>query len=362
MVNTKKFNLHLNYDLLLPIFLLTLLSSGVQYWIAVNEGKDGTVPALKQLFFIFVGYAGMFLASRLSQKFIWKVAPFFYGFSLILMSALYFSYDKGMYLLTGTKRWLDLGFIKFQPSEIAKIAFILMLAKIIVQHEQQDWSDKWRSDKQLLKKIVAVSVPVFFLMAVQKDFGTSLVFVTIILSLLVISGIDRKILIIIFSALATLGVVLILLVFTEWGHKVLFFLHFKQYQLDRILAWIHPYDYVDKISYQQVQGLLAIESDMVFTFIGEAWGFVGSATVVFLYFYLFYQVLVAGLRSNSRFCMYICVALIFSLVFQTVENIGAVIGLLPLKGIPLPFLSQGGTSLVMAITSLGFVKGREAAT
>ncbi len=95
---------------------------------------------------------------------------------------------------------------------------------------------------------------------------------------------------------------------------------------------------------------------MVFTFIGEAWGFVGSATVVFLYFYLFYQVLVAGLRSNSRFCMYICVALIFSLVFQTVENIGAVIGLLPLKGIPLPFLSQGGTSLVMAITSLGFVK------
>ena len=56
-----------------------------------------------------------------------------------------------MYLLTGTKRWLDLGFIKFQPSEIAKIAFILMLAKIIVQHEQQDWSDKWRSDKQLLK-------------------------------------------------------------------------------------------------------------------------------------------------------------------------------------------------------------------
>ena len=144
MVNTKKFNLHLNYDLLLPIFLLTLLSSGVQYWIAVNEGKDGTVPALKQLFFIFVGYAGMFLASRLSQKFIWKVAPFFYGFSLILMSALYFSYDKGMYLLTGTKRWLDLGFIKFQPSEIA---FILMLAKIIVQHEQQDWSDKWRSDK-----------------------------------------------------------------------------------------------------------------------------------------------------------------------------------------------------------------------
>ena len=375
MVNTKKFNLHLNYDLLLPIFLLTLLSSGVQYWIAVNEGKDGTVPALKQLFFIFVGYAGMFLASRLSQKFIWKVAPFFYGFSLILMSALYFSYDKGMYLLTGTKRWLDLGFIKFQPSEIAKIAFILMLAKIIVQHEQQDWSDKWRSDKQLLKKIVAVSVPVFFLMAVQKDFGTSLVFVTIILSLLVISGIDRKILIIIFSALATLGVVLILLVFTEWGHKVLFFLHFKQYQLDRILAWIHPYDYVDKISYQQVQGLLAIgsgglfgkgvhgievyvpvrESDMIFTVVGENFGFIGGCFIILLYFILIYRMIRVCFDTNNEFYAYIATGIIMMILFHVFENIGANIGLLPLTGIPLPFISQGGSSILGNMIGVGLI-------
>ncbi|MGC2993870.1 FtsW/RodA/SpoVE family cell cycle protein, partial [Enterococcus faecalis] len=75
--------------LLLPIFLIRLLCSGVLYWIAVNEGKDGTVPALKQVFFIFVGYAGMFLACRLSQFFIWKVAPFFYGFSFFFISALY---------------------------------------------------------------------------------------------------------------------------------------------------------------------------------------------------------------------------------------------------------------------------------
>ena len=60
MVNTKKFNLHLNYDLLLPIFLLTLLSSGVQYWIAVNEGKDGTVPALKQLFLFLLAMQACF--------------------------------------------------------------------------------------------------------------------------------------------------------------------------------------------------------------------------------------------------------------------------------------------------------------
>ena len=148
--------------------------------------------------------------------------------------------------------------------------------------------------------------------------------------------------------------VLILLVFTGGAQSTLL-LHFKQYQLDRILAWIHPYDYVDKISYQQVQGLLAIGSGglfgrvcmglkCMFLFVSLIWfyfyrgslGLCGQCHCCFLYFYLFYQVLVAGLRSNSRF---VCTSVSpsFFAGFQTVENIGAVIGLLPLKGIPLPF-------------------------
>ena len=128
--------------------------------------------------------------------------------------------------------------------------------------------------------------------------------------------------------------VLILLVFTEWGHKVLFFLHFKQYQLDRILAWIHPYDYVDKISYQQVQGLLAIgsgglfgkgvhgievyvpvrESDMVLLLSGKP-GALWAVPPLFSLFYLFYQVLVAACGAIRVLYVHLCRPH-FSLVFK----------------------------------------------
>lgn len=372
----KHVNLLMNYDLLLPLFLLTLLSCFVQYWIAANEAHNAWVAGGKQALFILVGYLGMFIASRINQKMIWQLAPYFYFLTLLLMASLYVLYDPTMYQLTGTKRWLDLGVVKFQPSEIAKIAYILMLSKVIVTHEQGAFLTKLQADFSLIKKMCLWSLPVFLLMAVQKDFGTSLVFLTILLALFVVAGIDKKILWAIFTILAALGCLLILLVFTSWGNQILFMLHFKQYQLNRILAWLHPLEYADHISFQQVQGLLAVgsgglfgkgvhgvqvyvpvrESDMVFTFIAEAWGFVGSTAIVFLYFMLFYQIVIAGLKSNSRFCLYICVGFLFSLGFQTIENIGAVIGLLPLKGIPLPFLSQGGTSLVMAISALGFIK------
>ena len=149
--------------------------------------------------------------------------------------------------------------------------------------------------------------------------------------------------------------VLILLVFTEWGTKY-FLLHFKQYQLDRILAWIHPYDYVDKISYQQVQGLLAIgsgglfgkgvhgievyvpvrESDMVLLLSGKP-GALWAVPPLFSLFLLVLSSFSSWLAEQFAFLYVHLCRPHFSLVFQTVENIGAVIGLLPLKGIPLPF-------------------------
>ena len=129
--------------------------------------------------------------------------------------------------------------------------------------------------------------------------------------------------------------------------------------MDRILAWIHPYDYVDKISYQQVQGLLAIgsgglfgkgvhgievyvpvrESDMVLLLSGKP-GALWAVPPLFFSILLVLSSFSSWLAEQFAFCMYICVALIFSLVFQTVENIGAVIGLLPLKVFRFRFKSR----------------------
>jgi rod shape determining protein RodA len=227
----------------------------------------------------------------------------------------------------------------------------------------------------LLWRLLLFSTPLFALMFMQKDFGTSLVFICVLGALLIASGIDWRILTTIGALLVALGGFLIFLVFTENGNNILKLLHFKQYQLDRVLAWRDPYAFADSIAYQQVQGFVAMgsggmfgkgsagidvyvpvrESDMIFTFIGEAYGFVGASLVIILYFYLFFQIFYTGMKSNSKFNIYICVGVVFMLVFQTFENIGASIGLLPLTGIPLPFLSQGGTSLIATLIALGLI-------
>jgi rod shape determining protein RodA len=154
-------------------------------------------------------------------------------------------------------------------------------------------------------------------------------------------------------------------------------MHFKTYQLDRVRAWVDPFQYRDSIAYQQVQSLYAIgsgglfgrgaeqasvyvpvrESDMIFTVVGEGFGFFGGTLVIFLYFYLFYQILSAAIKTNNKANLYIAVAFVFGLLFQIFENIGAAIGILPLTGIPLPILSQGGTSLIVLGLGLGIMMG-----
>ena len=364
-----------NYGLLLPIFLMLLLSIWLQYWVATYEDVSAINQGIKQIIFVVIGVGCMVAIKFIDKKLIWKLVPWIYVFSLLLMLSLYFFYDANMYNITGTKRWLDIAGVKFQPSELAKIAYILFISKELIKYDMIIKEKNFHTDLKLLGQLILYSVPLFALMFMQKDFGTSLVFVCVLGALLIAVGLDWRILATIFGILMVLGIVLILLVFTEFGNDILASLHFKQYQLNRIKSWRNPYEYSDTIAYQQVQGLVSMgsggifgkgssgievyvpvrESDMIFTFIGEAYGFVGASLVIILYFYLFFQIFYAGLKSNSKFNIYICVGIVFMLVFQTFENIGASIGLLPLTGIPLPFLSQGGTSLVATLIALGLI-------
>ncbi len=365
----------INYGLLLPIFLMLLLSIWLQYWVATYEDISATNQGFKQVIFVIIGVVCMIAIKFIDKKIIWKLVPWIYVFSLLLMLSLYFFYDVNMYSITGTKRWLDIGGVKFQPSELAKIAYILFISKQLIKYDMSQENKTFRSDLNLLGSLLLYSLPLFILMFMQKDFGTSLVFICVLAALLIAVGLDWRILAIVFGTLITIGIILILLVFTELGNDILASLHFKEYQLNRVKSWRNPYDYADTIAYQQVQGLISMgsgglfgkgssgievyvpvrESDMIFTFIGEAYGFVGASLVIILYFYLFFQIFYAGLKSNSKFNIYICVGIVFMLVFQTFENIGASIGLLPLTGIPLPFLSQGGTSLVATLIALGLI-------
>ncbi|MGY3766349.1 FtsW/RodA/SpoVE family cell cycle protein [Vagococcus vulneris] len=376
MINHYSKKTTLNYRLLLPILLLLILSTWLQYWVAYHDEMVNSVHQLiKQLIFIGVGIICMFGIMLLNKKVVWKMVPYFYIFSLLLMLALYFFYDTTMYQITGTRRWLSIAGFQFQPSEIAKIAYILFLSKILIEYNMTLSENTWQNDLKELGKLCLYSIPLFLLMFMQKDFGTSLVFLCIFAALIIASGINWRIIAVLSIFTLILGFILIVLVFTEYGQHILTALHFKPYQLNRVRAWANPFEFADSIAYQQVQGLKAIgsgglighgvhgisvyvpvqESDMIFTFVGEAYGFIGCTLTLILFMYLFFQIFYAGIKSNSTFNIYIGIGIVFMLLFQIVENIGASIGLLPLTGIPLPFLSQGGTSLIATLMALGFM-------
>lgn len=373
----KRLSNEFNYSLFLPIFLFYLISIGVQSLAAELDGDDVKRVVTKQILFCLVSLAAMVLISRIKTSLLLKYAPVFYVLSLGVMALLYWFYDPAMYFVTNTKRWLRIGSFSFQPSELMKLSFILFMVRLTLINEMQCVKRTLRSDLRYIGKIALYSLPTFLLMFMQRDFGTSLVFIAVLGALFVISGVHWKILAVITGAGAALGSTLLILVFSEWGNKLLYWLHFKTYQLDRVRAWVDPFQYRDSIAYQQVQSLYAIgsgglfgreaeqasvyvpvrESDMIFTVIGESFGFIGGTLVIFLYFYLFYQILSAAIRTNSKANLYLAAAFVFSLLFQIFENIGAAIGILPLTGIPLPILSQGGTSLIVLGMGLGIMLG-----
>ena len=147
------------------------------------------------------------------------------------------------------------------------------------------------------------------------------------------------------------------------------------YQINRIAAWIDPFSFSETIAYQQTQGMISIgsggltgkgfnvldlavpvrESDMIFTVIAEDFGFIGCAVVIGLYLLLIYRMIRVTFESNNRFYTYIATGFIMMILFHIFENIGATIGILPLTGIPLPFISQGGSSLISNLIGVGLV-------
>ena len=373
----KRLSSEFNYSLFLPIFIFYLISIGVQSMAAELDGADVKNVVTKQIIFCLISLLAMGIVSKFKTATLLKYAPFFYVVSLGIMALLYWFYDPAMYTVTNTKRWLRIGGFSFQPSELMKLSFTLFMVRLALIDELNCSQRTLKSDLRYLGKVALFSLPTFFLMFIQRDFGTSLVFIAILGALFVISGVHWKILTTITGIGAALGATLLVLVFSEWGNKLLYWLHFKTYQLDRVRAWVDPFQYRDSIAYQQVQSLYAIgsgglfgrgseqasvyvpvrESDMIFTVIGEGFGFIGSTLVVFLYFYLFYQIISAAMKTNNKGNLYLAITFVFGLLFQIFENIGAAIGILPLTGIPLPILSQGGTSLIVLGVGLGIMMG-----
>lgn len=368
-----------DYSLILPVFCLLVIGV-VAIYIAVSHDYPQNIwPILgQQLAWIVLGIVISFVVMFFNTKFLWQATPYLYALGLVLMVLPLIFYNPNLVAATGAKNWVSIGGVTlFQPSEFMKISYILILARVIVQFTQKH-KEKERTialDFLLILWLIIFTLPVLVLLALQSDLGTALVFVAIFAGLVLLSGVSWKIIIPIFATVVS-GIAGFLAIFiTKDGRAFMHQIGMPTYQINRILAWLNPFDYAQTTTYQQAQGQIAIgsgglfgqgfnisnllipvrESDMIFTVIAEDFGFIGSVLVITLYLLLIYRMLKITLKSNNQFYTYISTGFIMMLLFHIFENIGAVTGLLPLTGIPLPFISQGGSAIISNLIGVGLL-------
>ncbi|WP_172931361.1 FtsW/RodA/SpoVE family cell cycle protein [Streptococcus sp. 10824] len=368
-----------DYSLLLPVFFLLVIGVVAIYIAVSHDYPNNILPILgQQVAWIALGLVIGFIVMLFNTEFLWKVTPFLYILGLGLMVLPIVFYNPSLVASTGAKNWVSVnGVTLFQPSEFMKISYILMLARVIVQFtkKHKEWRRTVPLDFLLIFWMILFTIPVLVLLALQSDLGTALVFVAIFSGIVLLSGVSWKIIIPVFVTAVT-GVVGFLAIFiSKDGRAFLHQIGMPTYQINRILAWLNPFEFAQTTTYQQAQGQIAIgsgglfgqgfnasnllipvrESDMIFTVIAEDFGFIGSVLVIALYLMLIYRMLKITLKSNNQFYTYISTGLIMMLLFHIFENIGAVTGLLPLTGIPLPFISQGGSAIISNLIGIGLL-------
>ena len=368
-----------DYSLILPVFCLLVIGV-VAIYIAVSHDYPQNIwPILgQQLAWIVLGIVISFVVMFFNTKFLWQATPYLYVLGLVLMVLPLVFYNPNLVAATGAKNWVSIGGVTlFQPSEFMKISYILILARVIVQFTQKHKESERTIplDFLLILWMIIFTLPVLVLLALQSDLGTALVFVAIFAGLVLLSGVSWKIIIpVIVTAVSGIAGFLAIFI-TKDGRAFMHQIGMPTYQINRILAWLNPFDYAQTTTYQQAQGQIAIgsgglfgqgfnvsnllipvrESDMIFTVIAEDFGFIGSVLVITLYLLLIYRMLKITLKSNNQFYTYISTGFIMMLLFHIFENIGAVTGLLPLTGIPLPFISQGGSAIISNLIGVGLL-------
>lgn len=373
MTSSKNTTSKLDYSLVF-ILLLLFLASCVSIYSAQASGQYDSNFLIKQIIFYGIGCGIIAAVIRLDSDQLKKLTWYAYGVGIFLLVLLIIAPESIAPVINGAKNWFKVpGIGSLQPSEFVKIFIILALAKVIEDHHQKNPVKTISSDFWLLIKLGVVTM-VPLILIIKQDLGTSLVFIAILLGMIFISGITWKLLVPIFS----IGTALISVIFyfvllkPEVLEK---YLGVKQYQFSRIYSWLDPYNFQSSAGYQLTRSLLAIGSgqtggkgygnrevylpeshtDFIFSVVGEEYGFIGASILVSLFFLLIYHITKVGMETKNNFYTYICVGVISMITFHVFQNIGMTIGVLPITGIPLPFISYGGSSLMGNMLALGLI-------
>ncbi len=303
------------------------------------------------------GLVIMFLVSLINYHFFNRYAYFFYGMTVVMLILVFFLGRN----VAGSQRWLHLGPINLQPSELAKIVVIMALARYFQDHQEKRTMGIW----DLFVPLLLTVVP-FVLVLKQPDLGTGLVVFFSAILVIWFVGVQRRILVVaIIMAMVSVPII--------WK----FGLH--DYQKDRVISFLDPEKYASGKGYQVNQAKIAIGSgqfsgkgylngsqsklqflpkqhtDFVFSNFAEEFGFFGSAILFMFYCIFFLSCFNIAITARDTFGVVMAFGLASSMICQTLINLAMEMGLLPVVGITLPFFSYGGTSLVASFVKLGIL-------
>lgn len=292
-----------------------------------------------------------------------KMAYVLYGVGILLLILVHFIGEDAY----NAVRWIKIGGLQFQPSEMMKLFIILLIARLLANRG----GESLRPLHDLLPIVVLTLVPVAFILK-QPDLGTALMFIGIMVGMLWMGNIRAIYLI---AMLAIIFVSIMSIYWLFYYNYELLATFVKPHQMSRIQVFLDPSSDPDK-AWHVLNAMAAVGSgglagneshylklgyipfaysDSVFVVIGEKFGFIGSAGLLLLFFLLIYRMMLIAIEHSASAGSYLVVGIVGMFVSQVFVNIGMHIGILPLTGIPLPFISYGGSSLMTSMIAIGLV-------
>lgn len=347
-------------DWLLVIFIIPIIAAGLVTMKSFASLEDGGDFFSKQIIWVFFSFTIFFIFSFIDFRFLKRtdilVSLFlFTSFLLLALMAL------GS-ISHGAKSWFNFGLFFFQPTDVMKLVLVLILAKYFSRRHVEI-----RNIKHIFISGFYAFIP-FVLILLQPDFGSAMIVFFIWLGMVFVSGISKVHLFAVFST----GV----LIFT-----IFWFFVFAPYQKARIYSFVNPLADVHKTGYNVFQSTIAVgsgqllgkglgfgtqsrlkflpipQSDFIFAAFAEEWGFVGSALILLFYCLIIWRILYFASLGASNFEILFGMGIAIFFMSHILINVGMNIGLLPVTGIPLPFMSYGGSHLLTEFAGLGILMG-----
>ena len=341
--------------ILLSIFGVIMIYSASSIWAQYKFNDQFRFLKYQGLFFI-IGTVFMYFASQINYKKYYKYSNKILIIGIVLLILVLI---PGIGTVrNGSRSWFGIGSFGIQPSEAMKLALIIFTIKNLINN----LNNKKKKKKGVLP-ILILTLLIFAIIMLQPDFGTGTILVMTIIGMLFIGGLNLKIFVK-FAITGLIGVVGLVLI--------------APYRLKRILSFLDPWSDPLGSGFQIIQSMYSIgpgglfglgfgnsiqkhfylpepQTDFIFSIISEEFGFLGIIIISLLFITIFYNSIKISIKCRDSFGKYLSFGITFGLIFQTILNLSVVVGLLPVTGVTLPFLSYGGSSLIITMVSIGII-------